>query len=148
MWASFGFATVVAIVDDVNADTVVIVIAVAVMSSTAALAAVALLGRRRDRAAGASLLVSSAMPTCLWYPFNNGRWTSGAEVRDADEHRGTTLRRAATGVAPGPAHRPVGLLSRRFDGRVPFWCVDLVNESAFEVESEAEVADRQLRGSL
>ena len=69
-WAGFGFATVIAVMDDVNADAVVIVIAVAIISSTAALAAVALLGHCRDRAAGASLLLSSAMPTFLWYPLN------------------------------------------------------------------------------
>ena len=69
-WAGFGFATVIAVIDDVNADAVLIVIAVGIMSSTAPLAAVALIGHCRDRAAGASLLLSSAMPTFLWYPLN------------------------------------------------------------------------------
>ena len=103
-WAGFGFATVIAVMDDVNADAVVIVIAVAIISSTAALAAVALLGHCRDRAAGASLLLSSAMPTFLWYPLNIGSLVCGTALLLTAGLRPTDpLRRIINQTAPIPA---------------------------------------------
>ena len=69
-WTGFGLANLVATGDRINSDARLLVSIVTVACTIAAGASAVLLRRGWPRAAGACLLLSSAMPTFLWYPLN------------------------------------------------------------------------------
>ena len=69
-WTGFGMASLVATGERINSDARLLVRVVTVACTVVAGASAVLLRQGWPRAAGACLLLSSAMPTFLWYPLN------------------------------------------------------------------------------
>ncbi len=70
VWAIVGAGIAVGAVRDVNPDARVVVVVASILGPAAAIAAAVLAGRRRDRWAGALLVLSAATPTYFAVALN------------------------------------------------------------------------------
>lgn len=101
LWAAAGAAIAVASMSNVNDDAKVLVGVASVVFPLCAVGAAVALERRRDRLAGALLVVSAATPTYFAYPLNLVALVVGAVLLIAP----TVVfhdRRSATPIVPSP----------------------------------------------